>query len=303
MNEPAFTKSSFHRARWNVMDLITIIAGQTKPAHILSDINMEAVETLRENLAEGGSKVTVTAIILKAISVAQLSHPRSRCYKLPLGKIVDRKEPVAGFTVERMIGEQAAVFFGNIHNAHVKPLAEIGKELAAYGGGDIMKVPQLAKEHVLSKFPWILRQLYINIALNVSFLRDIVNPATFGLTSLGKFGLETVLAPNVSTCIFGVGTVEPRVVVIDNEIKSQKMMTVCFSFDTHVLEMGQAAHLFSTLRDLLETGLAGHLTADEKSLVEKVIKARSEKAKAEQPSDNVTAMPVAVTPDINKLTA
>lgn len=273
------------------MDLITIIAGQTRPAHILSEINMEKVEELRKIMAEGGSKVTVTAILLKVISLAQLTHIHSRGYRLPTGFYVPRKEPVAGFTVERNVGTQAAVFFGTIHDAHIKPLAQIGKELAAYGSADLMAVPQLAKEHVLSKFPWILRQLYVAIGIHVPFLRDIINPATFGLTSLGKFGLETLLAPNVSTCIFGVGTVEPRVVVVDGKVVSQKMMTVCFSFDTKVLDMSQAAHLFSTIRDLLENGMHEHLTTEERQLVDSVLKARAE-------SDNgkVTPLPVSAAP-------
>jgi hypothetical protein len=146
------------------------------------------------------------------------------------------------------------------------PLAQIAQELQRYGTADVMSVPQLAKEHILSKVPWILRRIYIAIALHIPFLRQIVNPSTFGLTSLGKFGLNTLLAPNVSTCIFGVGTVEPRVKVIENEIKARRMMSVVFSSDTLVVDMGQAAHFLAAIQALIETGLAGHLTDEELAL-------------------------------------
>jgi len=263
VSQPPYSTSSFHRARWNVMDMITLISTKTIPTHILTDFDMEAAEELRAKLSTKESKVTITAIILKAIAIAQLNHPQTRAYKLPFGHIVNRPEPVAGFTVERMVGTQAAVFFGIIKDPHKKPLAQIAQELQRYGSGELMSVPQLAKEHVLSKVPWIVRRVYIAIALNIPFLREIVNPATFGVTSLGKFDLNTLLAPNVSTCIFGVGTVEQRVKVIENEIKPRKMMSVCFSADTLVVDMGKAAHFLASIQALIESGLAGHLTEEE----------------------------------------
>ncbi len=182
----------------------------------------------------------------------------------PFKQITTR--PIAGFTVERMIGLQPAVFFGIIKDVHKMPLAQIAQELNRYGTAEIMSVPQLAKEHILSNVPWILRRIYIAIALHIPFLRQIVNPATFGLTSLGKFGLNTLLAPNISTCIFGVGTVEPRVKVIENEIKARRMMSVVFSSDTLVVDMGQAAQFLAAIQALIESGLAGHLTDEELAL-------------------------------------
>lgn len=251
------------------MDMISLISTKTIPTHILTDFDMEEAEILRAKLSTKESKVTITAIILKAIAIAQLTHPQTRGYKLPLGPIVQRKVPIAGFTVERMIGDQPAVFFGIINDAHKKSLIQIAQELNKHGTADLMAVPQLAKERVLSMVPWILRRIYIAIALNIPILREIVNPATFGVTSLGKFGLNTLLAPNISTCIFGIGTVEPRVKVIENEIKARRMMSVVFSSDTLVVDMGQAAKFLAAIQRLIESGLAGHLTDEELAIVSK----------------------------------
>lgn len=248
------------------MDMITLISTKTIPTHILTDFDMEEAEILRSKLSTKDNKITITAIILKAIAIAQLSHPETRAYKLPLGPIINRPTPIAGFTVERMIGNQPAVFFGIIEAAHAKSLTQIAKELQNHGTADLMTVPQLAKEYVLSKVPWILRRLYIAIALHIPILREIVNPSTFGVTSLGKFGLNTLLAPNISTCIFGVGTVEPRVKVIENEIKARRMMSVVFSSDTLVVDMAQAAKFLAAIQTLVESGLAGHLTDEEQAL-------------------------------------
>ncbi len=264
----SYTTSSFHRARWNVLDLITVFAGRTIPASIFCDIDMEAAEHLRQRLSNDEQKITITAVILKAIAIGQKSHPTSRSYRLGLGKLITTPKPVAGFTVERMLsksnefsqsGDQAAVFFGVIDDTQTKPLRQIAAELAAYGNGDYKQVPQLAKEHFLSNFPWISRQIYVAMGLNIPYLRTIINRATFGVTSLGKYGATTIIAPNVCTSIFGVGTVEPQPVVIDDKIEIRKTMTLCYSFDSLLVDIGSAAHFVSTIRDLLESGLAGHL--------------------------------------------
>src|SRR5262249_34329160 len=138
-----YTTDSFPRPRWNVLDMITIINKGSVPTLMACEIDMTWAEELRTQLKENGYKTTATAIFLKAIAIAQRSPPESRSAVLPWGKLVTFRDIVAGFTVERMIGSQPAVFFGAIEHADTKPLAEIAKELKAYGEGDMPQVPQL----------------------------------------------------------------------------------------------------------------------------------------------------------------
>lgn len=255
--------SSLSRHRWNVLDLITIIAKPTRPAFMFCDLDVKAADRLREELDARGIRVTITAILLKAISIAQLSHPTSRSFKLADGRYVTIEEPIAGFTVEREVEGTPVVFFANIPEAHKKPLAEIAKELEACGKGEIEDVPQLAKEQALTKIPWLLRQIGIVIGLRIASLRMAVNSASFGLTSLGKFGIESVLAPNVSTCIFGVGSAEERPVARRGRVVKRKMMTLTLAADINVMELETAAHLLRDVKRLVETGLKGHLHTSE----------------------------------------
>jgi len=277
----SYTFSNFHRARWNVMDLITIIAGKTIPASIFCDIDMEAAEELRKRLSSEEQRVTITAVILKAIAIAQISHPTTRSIRLPWGKIVTPEIPVAGFTVERMVGEQAAVFFGVIDQAQTKPLRQIACELSAYGSAPLDQMPQLKKEHLLSKFPWILRQIYVVVGENVPFLRRAINRGTFGVTSLGKFGATTIMAPNVCTSIFGVGTVEAQAVVVNDKIVTRKTMTICYAYDSLLVTNGRAVSFMQSIRALLESGLAGHLDASESGQPAQLIEMENTRLKAD----------------------
>ncbi len=248
------------------MDLITIIARRTKPAFMLVDIDVEAAEALRARLADQGTRVTITAILLKAISIAQLAHPRSRSYRLADGRLITEKEPVAGFTVERSVEGEPVVFFAIIPKAHSKSLAEIAQELENYGKAEIHAVPQLGKEVSLTKIPWLLRQVGIWVGMRLATLRRTVNPATFGLTSLGKFGMNAVLAPNVSTCIFGVGSTEDRAIVVKDNLQIRKMMTMSLAVDTNVMNMTSAALMLRDVKELLESGLANHLHESEQAI-------------------------------------
>lgn len=255
MENKSLSFSRLPRCRWNVIDLVTMVAGPTTPGYIFCDIDTTAAEQLRSDLAARNIKVTITAILLKAIALAQVDHPESRTIKLPWGTKVTLSEPIAGFTVERYIGKQPAVFFAVLPAVHKKALGEIASELGHYGNSEICDVPQLKKETFLSHFPWLLRRIALWLCLAIPPLRSQLNAATFGMTSLGKMGLQSRLSPCVTTCIFGVGTVEPRAVVIDNEVKIRKMMTVTVSVDTSIINLHIAERFLTDVKNLMECGL------------------------------------------------
>ena len=255
-----WTIGELPRKRWNVLDLITIIARGTKPAYLFAEVDVTACEGLRARLASQGTIITITAILLKAISIAQIAHPDSRSFRLAWGNQITEIEPVAGFTVERNVGRQPVVFFGVIRAADRKTLKEIGEELEEYGKGSISEVPLLRREFALTRIPWVFRQIGIWMGMRIASLRRSVNPATFGLTSLGKLGVDSLLAPTVSTCIFGVGTVEQRAVAINKTVvEVRKMMTLTLSVDTAVMNIFDAACMLNEIKDLIETGLADRL--------------------------------------------
>lgn len=254
-----YSFSKLKRCRWNVLDLITIVARSAVPAYYFCDIDMSAVEKLRSHLAVSGVKVTITAILLKAVAIAQLTHPASRRFRLPWGTMVTLPTPVAGFTVERLVENNPTVFFGTIMEPIAKSLEEMAQEIKLYADCPILEVPQLNREDTFRRVPWMIRQLLLWLALCFPSLRRMVNPATFGLSTLGKFGVHSLLAPCVCSCIFGVGVIERRVVPAANRVEIRPILTLSLSFDTKVLDMYKAAAFFSEVKQLLESGLAGYL--------------------------------------------
>src|SRR5262245_3022954 len=129
------TLSWLARCRWNVIDLITIIGHGVVPSYLFIDIDMTWVEDLRKQLKSAGHKVTITSFLLKAIGLAQRKHPDSRTNTLPWGRTFTFNDVTAGFTVEKEVDDQAAVFFGTIDAPDSKPLVEIARELKTFAEG------------------------------------------------------------------------------------------------------------------------------------------------------------------------
>lgn len=257
-----FSLSSLARCRWNVLDLINVIGRGSVPTYIFADVDMTWAENLRKRLKEMGYKTTVTAILLKAIAIAQRTHPLSRTTVLPWGKTVLFNNIVAGFTVERFVNSHPAVFFGAIDKADTKSVQEIAAELKSYAEDDMEKVPHLDIQNRFNNMPWLFRRLIIWLGMRYPAVRLKYMGATFGLSSLGKFGIKLLIPPCVSTSTFGIGTVEDRPVVIDGKIEVRPMMTIALNFDHRVLDGAPAARFLKDVIELMEGGLENYLQGE-----------------------------------------
>ncbi len=131
--------------------------------------------------------------------------------------------------------------------------------MRAYGQEEIADVPQLAIEERFNFMPWLLRRFIIFISLVIPELRLRYMPASFGLTSIGKYGIHALVPPSVSASTFGVGTIEPKPVVVDNQIKICPMMTLTLNFDHRLIDGAPAARFLNEIKKLMEGELANHL--------------------------------------------
>jgi pyruvate dehydrogenase E2 component (dihydrolipoamide acetyltransferase) len=227
------------------------------------DIDMTWVEELRAQLKNMGRKITITAIILKAIAIAQRSHPASRTAALPFGKRAILKKIVAGFTVERFIGSQPAVYFGEITEPDTKPLEQISKELRDYGESSLSNQPKLSIQESFNHTPWLFRQLVLWLGKCYPGFRLHHMGATFGLSSLGKLGVKALIPPCASTSTFGVGEVEQRPVVCDGKIVIRPMMTITLNFDHRMIDGAPAARFLQDIKALLEGGLEQYVNEEQ----------------------------------------
>jgi hypothetical protein len=255
----AYSIAPLSRWRWNVLDLINICNKGAVPTYLFCDIDMSWAEDLRRRLAEQGHRVTVTALVIKAIAIAQVKHPESRTAIMPWGRVATLNDIVASFTVERFIKNQPAVYFGAITEPHLKSLAEIARELRDSGEKEIKEVQQLDLEHRFAGFPWLLRRIILWFGLQHPALRLMCLGATFGISSLGKYAVKAMVPPCVCASTFGVGSVEKRAVVRGEEVVVRPIMSISLNFDHRLIDGAPAARFLTDVRSLLEGGLQEYI--------------------------------------------
>jgi len=260
--EKPLSYSWLERCRWNVLDLITIVGRQAIPTTLFCDVDMTWAENLRSEFLARNNRLTETAILLKAIGIAQRNHPASRSTMLPWGRIATFERIVAGFTVERKVGEQPAVFFGSIESPDTKPLEAIAQELRMFSECSLEEHPQLALETKFSKMPWCLRQILLRLIMILPELRQKSMASTFGVSSLGKYGASAITGPCVCTSTFGVGVVEDRPIVRNGQVIVRPMLTLSLLFDHRCIDGACAARFLREVKELLEGRLEEHLLTE-----------------------------------------
>jgi hypothetical protein len=258
-NPQRYSLSWYVRSRWNILDLIQLVRRGSVSAYLFVDIDMTWVEEMRKRLAAQGVKTTVTAFLLKAIGIAQHAHPNSRAVLLPWGQTMTMNRIVAGFTCEKFVDGEPAVYLGLIHDPDQKSLSQISSELRDYSQKTIPEVPQLALEEWFNHLPWIVRRIFLLFGLAVPWFRLKFIGASFGLSSLGKQGMTAIIPPSVNTSIFGVGKVEDRPVVRDGQIVIRKMTTLTLNFDHRLIDGAPAAYFLTDVQKLLEGGLSEYI--------------------------------------------
>ncbi len=258
-SQKSFSLCWFQRRRWNILDLIQIAERGSVPTYLFAEIDMTWAENMRLNLSMQGIRITVTALLLKAIGIAQCSHPASRCALLPWGQTMVINRIVAGFTVEKLVDGEPAVYLGTIEDPDTKSLVEISCELQTYSERDIADIPQLAIQERFNHMPWLLRRFIILLGLAIPWIRFRYMPASFGVSSIGKYGIKGLIPPCVNTSTFGVGAVEPKAVARNGQTEIRPMMSLMLNFDHRLIDGAPAARFLSDVQALMEGGLAQYL--------------------------------------------
>lgn len=236
-----------------VLELLEIFGKRARTAHLFVDIDMSQVQASRHFHEKHGQHLTLTAYLLKAISLAQLNFPISRTQYLNAFTQITFDEVAAGFTVEREVDGEMTVFFGEIEKPTEKSLEEIGEILHSYSHDELSSLARLQEQMQFARLPALAREAILNLGIIFPSLRLRCQKATFGLSSLGALGINIACGPSVCTSVFGVGKVEERAVVCGNEVKIRSFMTLALSYDQKVMDGGQAAAFLNKTKELLES--------------------------------------------------
>ena len=190
--------------------------------YLMGDVQMGAALALLERLGAEEPKVTLTALLVKAVGMALREHPRVNA-RFDGDAVVLNRERNVGVAV----AVEDGLFVPVIRAADGKDLPAISSELRS--------LAEAAREGRL------IPEQYEGGSITVS--------------NLGMFGVSSFL-PIINppeSCIIGVGAIARRVAATeDGGVGVEPMMTVSLSADHRVTDGAEAARFFRTLKDLLE---------------------------------------------------
>jgi pyruvate dehydrogenase E2 component (dihydrolipoamide acetyltransferase) len=191
-----------------------------------SEIDMTDCVSLRQHVLPviekvNGYRVSFNDILIKAVGHTLTKHPN-------INISLDKDEIV--------------------YHSHIN----IGMAVAVDAGlivPVLRNVNELSLTNITSEAKTIVQQARIG-----SLLPDQLKGSTFTISNLGMYAVDgfTPIINSPNAAILGVGRIQKKAVVIDDEIKIRSMMTISLSFDHRIIDGAPAAAFLTDFKDSLE---------------------------------------------------
>ncbi len=196
---------------------------QTAP-HIYFDaqIDVTAIESLRQKLKQRDEKLSITTILVKACAWTLLRHPW-------LNATLD--------------GDDVSLW----------PTANIGVAVAL-DAGLVVPVVHHAERLTMHEIQTVADELAVRARNNTLHINDVVD-GTFTISNLGMYGVDrfTAIINPPQVAILAVGRATRQFVPDEsNQPALRSAMTVTLSADHRVVDGAHAAHFLQDLRGVLE---------------------------------------------------
>jgi pyruvate dehydrogenase E2 component (dihydrolipoamide acetyltransferase) len=229
---PAASESGFE---WVELSTIRRITGermtaskQTVPHFTLTvEADMAKAALLREVIAdrvtaESGSKLSYTALLVKAAAEALKKHPMANA-EFSGGRIKVYK----GIHVGVAVGVEGGLVVPVIHDADKKSLGEINRQLKAFQ----------------------------EKSSTLKFAPAELSGGTFTITNLGMFGIDqfSAIINAPQSAILAVGRIANKPVAIgEDSVAIKPMMVLSLSVDHRVLDGVTGANFLTEVKSLIE---------------------------------------------------
>jgi pyruvate dehydrogenase E2 component (dihydrolipoamide acetyltransferase) len=196
-------------------------------AHVTTfvEVDVTDLQNLRKKLGNSENltkhKISYTSFFVKAVVQALNMYPIINSSLID-DKIIVKKYFNIGVAVSRKNGLVVVV----IHNADQKSLIEISKNI----------------------------KNKVDRARSAELLPQDVSGGTFTITNVGMFGtiMNTPIINPPESAILGVGTIQKKPVVINDQIVIRAMMFLCLTYDHRIIDGTPAILFLQEVRQLLE---------------------------------------------------
>ncbi len=212
----------FTAMRNTIAHRMTTSKQQVPHFYLTGEILMRDAQKHAKTVAESsGQRVTVTAMLIKAVALGLQRHPRINA---------------------RFDGDAAVL--NSRCNVGVAVAVDDGLFVPVVKHADSKSLPQIAVE---------LRDL-AETARAGKLIPEQYEGGSITVSNLGMFGVDAFI-PIINppeACIIGVGRIKEDAIVADGGIRIESVMQISISADHRVVNGLEAAEFFRTIKELLE---------------------------------------------------
>jgi hypothetical protein len=212
-------------------------------------MNVAEVAAARDAL---GVRPSWCSIFTKAYAKVIASRPdmRRAYLSFPWERMYEYASATSDVVVEASVHDELALVSVPIKNPETRPLLDLDRHLNWCKENPIERVPHYRIARWVALFPRFIRRPAWWFVLNVSgYLRSMFF-STFGVTTVGKWGVESLrpIAPWISLLHYGM-------------IDADGNLTVRLTFDHRVLDGSGPSTALVEMERFLKTDIVGELKA------------------------------------------
>lgn len=197
-------------------------------------------------------RVSWFVIFMKAFALVAAENPQLRrsLIKYPWIRFYDHPYSVCSLAVERDLGGEPSLFFAHFRAPEEQSLLELQEALNDYKHAPIRSMGLYRRALKIGNLPTPIRRLLWWSTLNFSGAKRAKRLGTFGITSYGSLGAESLHPISPLTCTFNFGP-------ISNDGKVQ----IKIIYDHRTLDGSEVARRLRNVEDVLNTTIKQELAA------------------------------------------
>jgi hypothetical protein len=190
------------------------------------------------------------ALFLKAFATVAASRPELRraYFPYPWPHLYEHPCNIATVAIEREVGDEQAVLFGQIRTPERQPLYEIESHLRRYKDQPLESIATYRRILRIAAWPRLLRRLAWWHAYHSSGARRARHMGTFGISVVAGLGGSLLFLRSPLTTTLNYGALD-----------ADGTMTVRMNFDHRVLDGGNAARALDEVEHVLNCEVLSEL--------------------------------------------
>ena len=196
---------SISASRRIIMDLMHE-ARQVPSIPVQRWVQLGDLETIRQ---EAAPRISWFILFMKAFALVAKENPQLRrsLIRFPWGRFYDHPFSICSLAIERHHQGEPCLFFAHFRSPETQTLTELQDALTRYKAQPIDSVGYYRRALVIGRLPTPVRRLLWWMSLNFSGQKRAKRMGTFGITSYGVLGAESLHPISPLTCTFNFGPI------------------------------------------------------------------------------------------------